>query len=189
MQKSIGLMGCLTSNPNMGCLALTYSMIQLLENLFPERNTIYYIFDNEYVEDAINRMCKELEVERDRINIITIGHVSSHTAKDKLKCLYYCKKNIYMIKMIKKCDYVIDITQGDSFTDIYGKDRFFVYSAIKKLVQKCRIPLILGPQTYGPFENEKMKKYAKKIIEKSYRIISRDQKSKDYVESFWDKDV
>lgn len=94
-----------------------------------------------------------------------------------------------MRRELKMCDVVIDMTSGDSFTDIYGKDRFYILSSIKKTIEKLRIPLILGPQTYGPFENGKCKKFAKGIIEKAKLVVSRDATSKQYVESFCDANV
>ena len=39
-----------------------------------------------------------------------------------------------------------------------------LYTKIKELVEKLQIPLVLGPQTYGPFQDEENKKYAKKVI-------------------------
>lgn len=187
----IGVMGCLTSNSNMGCSALTYTLLQLLEKQAKDNieKRKYIIFDIEYNEERVSKMCAELEIERERILVTKIGETDTHTLKKTVKCAMNMVTNINMISLIKKCCIVIDLTQGDSFTDIYGLDRFYHLSSIKKIVQELGVPLILGPQTYGPFENEKCRIYAKKIIEKADLVISRDDKSKKYIESFCDADV
>ena len=43
----IGLLGCLINNENMGCVALTFSLINMLEKIAKENkaNYKYYIFE------------------------------------------------------------------------------------------------------------------------------------------------
>lgn len=87
------------------------------------------------------------------------------------------------------CDVVIDITQGDSFSDIYGEERFFRLSNIKYVAEILQIPFILGPQTYGPFMKQKVEKFARKIINKANLVVSRDVKSAMYLKELCDKDI
>lgn len=187
-KRTIGIMGCLTCNSNMGCSALTYTLLQMLEKL-GNRSFDYIIYDIAYDENRLQLMCRELGIDRDRIQLFIIGAIDFHNLKKTIKTVVWAKKNIQMIKLIKKCNLVIDLTQGDSFTDIYGLDRFYQLTSIKIIVQKLNIPLILGPQTYGPFEDKKVRAMAKKVIERSAVVISRDYKSKEYLESFCDADV
>lgn len=51
------------------------------------------------------------------------------------------------------------------------------------------IPLILGPQTYGPFNKEYNKKKAKKVIESATCVMARDQMSAEYVANFSEKKI
>lgn len=82
---------------------------------------------------------------------------------------------------IRKSHIVIDFTMGDSFSDIYGFKRFFKTSIFKQIALIYRKELILGPQTYGPFENKLCQLWAKSIISKSRYVFTRDKFSLDYV--------
>lgn len=182
----IGLMGAITDNINLGCVALTYSVIKALQSACVNNgiNAKYIIFENSYKPEKVHRMCEELKIESQNVEWVAIGFIHKLTSVVK-----YASRNRKMLQAIKRCDLVVDLTQGDSFADIYGKERFMLYTKIKELVEKLHVPLILGPQTYGPFENEKNKKYAKRIIDQAYRVISRDQESADYIASFSSKEV
>lgn len=182
----IGLMGAITDNVNLGCVALTYSVIKALQSAC-DRNGIhakYIIFESSNKTEKVQRMCEELEIEPQNVEWVAIGYIHKWTSVIK-----YASRNQKMLQGIKRCDFVVDLTQGDSFADIYGKERFMLYTKIKELVEKLQIPLVLGPQTYGPFQDEENKKYAKKVIEAAYKVISRDQESADYIASFSDKEV
>lgn len=182
----IGLMGAVTDNVNLGCVALTYSVIKALQ-IACEKNDInakYIIFENSYKPEKVKRMCEELKIEQQNVEWVAIGYIHKWTSVIK-----YASRNHKMLQGIKRCDFVVDLTQGDSFADIYGKERFMLYTKIKELVEYLQVPLVLGPQTYGPYDDEKNKKYAKKIIEHAYKVISRDQESADYIASFSDKKV
>lgn len=182
----IGLMGAITDNGNMGCVALTYSLIKALQSAC-ERNDIdakYIIFENTYKAEKIEMMCVELGIEPQSVEWVAIGYIHKWTSVVK-----YASRNHKMIQGIRKCDFIVDLTQGDSFADIYGWERFMIHTKIKEVVEKLGVPLVLGPQTYGPFNEEKNKQYAKRIIEQAYKVISRDQESADYITSFADKEV
>lgn len=182
----IGLMGAITDNGNLGCVALTYSLIKALQSAC-DRNGInakYIIFEGSYKPEKIDKMCEELLLERNHVECVPIGYIHKVTS-----ILKYASRNQKMVRNIKRCDFVVDLTQGDSFADIYGNERFMLYTKIKELVEKLHVPLILGPQTYGPFNDEKNQKYAKKVIDNAYKVISRDQASADYIASFSNKDV
>lgn len=54
---------------------------------------------------------------------------------------------------LAQCDLVLDIGEGDSFTDIYGLRRFRYHIASKLVALHSGKPLILSPQTIGPFKH------------------------------------
>lgn len=93
------------------------------------------------------------------------------------------------MQQLKKCDLAVDLTGGDSFSDIYGRKRFDYWSNIKRYIIRNQIPLVLGPQTYGPFTEKRTKKIAREIIEHAYMVISRDEKSVDSIREFTDRRV
>ncbi|MFM7404166.1 MAG: hypothetical protein ACKO1N_08780 [Erythrobacter sp.] len=52
---------------------------------------------------------------------------------------------------LRACDVVFDIGGGDSFSDIYAARRFWLIIGSKIAAQRAKGPLILSPQTIGPF--------------------------------------
>lgn len=179
--KTIGLMGAIVNNDNMGCVALTYSIISCLEKISKKINTKfnYIIFDISCDEKKNEALCKNLGLSKEQISWAPVGYIHKLTSRVK-----YYKRNNAMTKAIDKCNIVIDLTQGDSFTDIYGQERFDIFTKIKELVEKRNIPLVLGPQTYGPFNKDKNKSKAKRVIENASLVISRDKLSAEYLSDF-----
>lgn len=123
---------------------------------------------------------------RNQIQYAPIGYYDLNNPKLFLK---KARINFKTLHDIKRCDVVIDITQGDSFSDIYGEERFFRLSNIKYVAEILQIPFILGPQTYGPFMKQKVEKFARKIINKANLVVSRDIKSAIYLKELCDKDI
>lgn len=72
---------------------------------------------------------------------------------------------------------VIDISGGDSFTDLYGPKRFATISQPKELALRLGVPLCLAPQTYGPFETEEARSAASRYVRAAATCWSRDQRS------------
>lgn len=185
---TIGLMGTLVSNENMGCVALTYSLMRMLECISKRNNVSfkYIIFEYRQDRECYQRLSYNLNIDESRILYSPVGFLNAHNPKLMIKKSFV---NLSVCKAIKNCNLVIDLTQGDSFTDIYGFDRFQSLTNAKKLVQSFHIPLILGPQTYGPFQDTSVKEKAKTVIEKAVSVISRDQESKKYLSTFCSKKV
>ena len=79
-------------------------------------------------------------------------------------------------RTLSQADLVIDLTGGDSFTTLYGAYRFEYAIAPKHFALQCNAPLVLGPQTYGPFTPEATRIVAP-ILERCVRAWARDQAS------------
>ena len=75
----------------------------------------------------------------------------------------------------------MDIGQGDSFADIYGRWRFLWIDLIHKMARLFNKPFIFLPQTIGPFKNEKNRREAIKSLTKATYVMVRDKQSYDYV--------
>ena len=61
----IGLFGCLVNNENMGCVALTFSLIRVLEKIAREKGEIYtyYVFEVDPNEES-----RQLAIEKLNLN-------------------------------------------------------------------------------------------------------------------------
>ena len=78
---------------------------------------------------------------------------------------------------VRRCDLVIDIGGGDSFADIYGPKRLRRMFWMKFLVHLAGVPLVLAPQTYGPFSRATSVRAARATLRRSALVASRDAKS------------
>ncbi|MDF0541260.1 polysaccharide pyruvyl transferase family protein [Sphingobium sp. H39-3-25] len=84
---------------------------------------------------------------------------------------------------LRACDLVIDIGEGDSWTDIYGNWRFMLQAGSKLATLAAGKPLILAPQTMGPFNNPVRKAIASGIMNRAAAVFARDNLSMDYLKS------
>lgn len=157
------LLGLDFASPNFGCSALGYSFLHILEEISKNNNIYFELFSVNY-----NKF------EKENRDFYSVYDLQVH-----YKSLKFYKKFIHAIK---RADFVIDFSGGDSFTDIYGVSRFIKESLLKQIAIIFRKKLILGPQTIGPFNNRCIKKWASMIIKKSYRVYVRDNLSQKYAE-------
>ena len=76
-------------------------------------------------------------------------------------------------------DCVLDIGAGDSFTDIYGRKRFSYLWTTKVMAVLARKPLLLSPQTIGPFSRQPETALAAWAMNRAEAVIARDPLSFD----------
>ncbi|MDP3455943.1 polysaccharide pyruvyl transferase family protein [Methyloversatilis sp.] len=86
-------------------------------------------------------------------------------------------------RSLDKCDLILDIGEGDSFTDIYGIKRFTFLLISKLLVLAKRKPLILSPQTIGPFNSMPCRYAAAWVMRRADKVYARDSMSRRYLSS------
>lgn len=77
-------------------------------------------------------------------------------------------------RAIRKVDLVIDIGAGDSFADIYKTRRLFQLFTMKFLTHMAGRPLVLAPQTIGPFRSRFWRFLAAQTIRRSAIVATRD---------------
>ncbi|UKA48936.1 polysaccharide pyruvyl transferase family protein [Arthrobacter sp. FW305-123] len=81
---------------------------------------------------------------------------------------------------IKRYDVVVDIGGGDSFSDIYGLKRLALMQQVHRLCRRVGVPLIIGPQTIGPFDSAASKWMGRSMLRSSVMSVARDSKSAEY---------
>ena len=81
------------------------------------------------------------------------------------------------LRLIDSCDAVLDVSGGDSFSDIYGWKRFRSVSRAKMIALFREKPLILLPQTYGPYSDARARKLAESLTCGASMAWARDQNS------------
>src|SRR5690606_6500133 len=88
-----------------------------------------------------------------------------------------------VIRDIDRFDVILDISGGDSFSDIYGAKRFLSVVRPKLIALKRKIPLILLPQTYGPYADPKFSAIANRAVQGADMAWARDPNSFDILKS------
>lgn len=76
-------------------------------------------------------------------------------------------------------DCILDIGGGDSFTDIYATRRYLYIWATKMMAIARRVPLLLSPQTIGPFSKTPQKQMAQLALSGMRAVVARDRPSFD----------
>lgn len=79
-------------------------------------------------------------------------------------------------KIIRNLRWVAAINGGDGFSDIYSTDTFFSRLHETNIAMKRNIPVIILPQTIGPFKEESNRVIANRILQYATRIYVRDDK-------------
>jgi len=72
---------------------------------------------------------------------------------------------------------ILDVSGGDSFTDLYGPRRFRAMVLSKRLALDNGLPLILLPQTLGPFRDDANRAEAIRILAAARAVWVRDAAS------------
>lgn len=80
-------------------------------------------------------------------------------------------------RTLRRCDLVFDIGGGDSFSDIYAARRFWLIIGSKVAARRARGPLILSPQTIGPFHTGTARHAAVGVMNLASRVFARDEAS------------
>ena len=168
------LAGASLNSGNRGVNALTRGQIKLIFDTFGFDTVITIL------SFTVNKIVENQFVYNGETKIIV-----------EKPCLYKDSFKAYLLSLvgiknsisneIEDADYIFDISEGDSFSDIYGSRRFIRHSLIKLTALSMKKKLIIMPQTIGPFERWWVKILAKKIIKKADKVFVRDSISKSYI--------
>lgn len=119
----------------------------------------------------IESICSELNIE---VEILSYESNINDKYTDCTNLNIILKKSslspFVMIKSLKQCDLIIDATGGDSFADIYGMKNFVAIMMIKYYSIFSGVPIILSPQTIGPF-NKRISKIVSNIYLRFVKMI------------------
>ena len=134
-EYNVSVIGLEIDNGNLGCVALTLSFINILEQIGMKLGvtlslTAVGYSDKKYECNDIVRKYEVIRVHPKQLSFWT-----------KLK------------QNFKNADIIFDFTLGDSFSDIYGAGRYIKTNLLKEAAEKYNDRFILGPQTYGPYKS------------------------------------
>ncbi len=152
----IALIGHDTRNSNLGVGALTVSDIAIIRS-------------------AAQRCGIDIQI----TVLVGHGHAACCVSGDDVTEHFVrpLRKPWQFFKVIRGHDIVIDISGGDSFSDIYGDRRMFQTLLQKYLVHFAGRPLVMAPQTVGPFVKPLWRRLSAGSIKRCAIVCTRDAKS------------
>ena len=173
--KKIVLVGASLNSGNRGVNALTRGQVMLILDKYgidTEIVILSYTVSNEVLNEIkYNGKVKTIkEIPCGKKSLLN-GYIKSKFALEN-----------YIIREIKSANAIWDISEGDSFSDIYGIKRFIQHSLIKLISIKLKKKVIIMPQTLGPFNRKITKFIAAKILNNANYVFVRDELSKKIAE-------
>jgi len=180
MNKNIkvGIFGANPFSENRGVGALAYSILYILQNVASEQKLE---LDITLINSTSSKY--SIQVKGEDIYFKSVKPLNPFSIISLAKILISPKewKNLMMYLSF---DYVMNLGEGDSFSDIYGLKRFNKFNNQHRLSRLLNKKYLLLPQTIGPFKNSWVKKRAKKSIEKASLVLARDNQSYEYVKKY-----
>lgn len=177
MEKKIVVLGnAPINNGNRGCVALSYCAIYLIDQVLGKGNYELYLTDSSEKDGEHVILLADREIVYKSISIPEV-----YTINGLVKMIRNFRQKFYVLHLLKRANIVLDIGQGDSFADIYGKSRFENIDKIHVLARILKKPYSLLPQTIGPFKDKQIRREAVKSIMNASYVMTRDRQSCDYV--------
>jgi polysaccharide pyruvyl transferase WcaK-like protein len=182
---TVGLLGASFGTKNLGVAALTCGTVASVFHSYP--NARLYLID--YAKEPATYLVRHpggvATVELVNIRFSKRFYLRNNIAY--LLLLAVClrllpsrkwrtriqRKN-HVLKAIQETDIIGSIAGGDSFSDIYGLGRLLYVTLPQILVQLLGKPLVLLPQTLGPFRGVFVKAVARSIVRRSRMVYTRD---------------
>lgn len=179
---NIVLANAVIKNGNMGCIALSITIMSLIDDIMKAAHQKYnlYLPDSQFYDGKEHYYqvgCNK------QISYSDAYYPTGLTIKENIKQIIKdtIKRKWSTRKTISQADFILDIGQGDSFADIYGEHRFKTIDRIHKLALKYHKPYCILPQTIGPFKDEKVRQQAHISIANASVCMTRDKQSFNYV--------
>lgn len=173
--KRFVILGASLDTGNLGVSALLASTVQEIVKVTPDaeiqllagvRNPVPQVVrlaNGRKVELArVGVRCSKTVWRQDHVLRLLAAAVLSKLLPSGLRARWL-RKNPYLHAIVD-ARAVMDITGGDSFSDIYGLKRLAFGCLYKFLVMLTGTNLILLPQTYGPFKRSLARTLARVVL-------------------------
>jgi colanic acid/amylovoran biosynthesis protein len=186
------LLGASFDTGNLGVSVLAESSIKCILNRWPDARVILFGSGREEGEHRLELNGREVVLRKVPVRFCKNIFLPHHFCTLACYCLilkllpfaamrrFVARRNPAMTVLLGT-DVFIDISGGDSFSDIYGMRRLVFGFLTQLLPLMLRKDFILFPQTYGPFNRAVSRCMARYILKRARRIYSRDQAGLTYV--------
>jgi len=173
-ENPILVFGCALGTGNLGVDALATSVVvSLTGNLGPNAIAIA----------GFHRGVETRCIAGGRIPTVSFGLQPSRrlyrpesALRVRIELLLPCQLS-QTARILRSGSHFLDISGGDSFTDLYGPERFSSICFPKSIARQLGKPLILLPQTYGPFQSTQHRQRASELLMYARQAWARDARS------------
>lgn len=190
--KNILLLGASFSTRNLGVWALASGAITSVFHNYPDANVFFLDYHTEPASYNIRHAHGTSKVQLVNIRFSKKFWLSNNIARllftafiiRVLPSQELRNRIIYRngcLRHVRDADIVCSIAGGDSFSDIYGIRRLIYVAFPQVLALLMGKPLVLLPQTVGPFNSSIAKMIARYILRRSSMIHSRDREGLETV--------
>ncbi len=186
------ILGASFDTNNLGVGALAESSIRCIVNRWPEAEVVLLAGSRVERQRRLTLLGREVTVTdvpiRFSKNVFLPNHFNRLATYTLLTRLlpwravksWACRRNRYF-RLLAETDLCVDVTGGDSFSDIYGLRRFIQGFLIKWLPLTLKTPFVMLPQTYGPYKTRLAKTLARYVLSRCQAVYSRDKEGVEFV--------
>lgn len=160
----VGLLSHYFRHPNLGCVALSVSNVALMDRAAQRAGV-----EVEYVVLA--------NEEGDRFPADISRSAWTYRAFPRTREALVNPVGFLRTRVFDGCDLVVNINGGDGFTDVYGLARLVSEVYMTSSAQSRGLPVLLAPQTIGPFTRRISRSIARAVLGRSEVIFARDRLS------------
>lgn len=172
----IVLAGCAPDSGNLGVSALLYSLVLGLSERIQDRPIVLTGFGKHRTLEISDR-----SGEAKRFQVLGVNHsrrfYSPYSTSNIDGLLKLGLPWTRTVATLKRAAILLDISAGDSFSDIYGQRRLDAVCFLKEAMQRLGKPYAFLPQTYGPFQGTAAKHRARELVSKAEACWARDRDS------------
>jgi len=187
------LLGASFETGNLGVSALAESSVMAIRKRWPGAQVVLLASSREEGSHRLNLEGRIVELRKVPIRFSKNIRVPNHYSLLFLQVLtvrllplasvkrYLAGRNA-TLRLLLETRLFVDISGGDSFSDIYGMRRFILAFLVQLLPLMLKKDLVLFPQTYGPFKRRLSRSMARYMLKRAKRVYSRDQAGLDFLQ-------
>lgn len=182
----VSILGASLSTDNMGVATLASGVVKSIMAYYPEAGVFFLDYSPAEVEHRLligeisvsiptisMRFSKKLFMSNNITTLLLLAILRRGLPKRLQKTLPSATNRC--LRQILGADLIVSIAGGDSFSDIYGLARLAYVSLPQILALLLGKPLVLMPQTLGPFQSRTSKIVARFIMKRAKAVFSRDR--------------
>lgn len=172
-ESTFSVFGAAPDTGNLGVTALLYGSLTGLARSLPGFTPVVFDHGRGIRRETIDLKSQNLEVLR--CGAYLTKRFYRPEALQRIRAsLRFGGMGTPAARLMAQSAAILDLSGGDSFTDLYGDYRFQFVTLPKVVTLEAGLPLFLLPQTYGPFFDPGRRRIAQDILRRTAAAWARD---------------